>query len=314
MKFNTKTTQMDLFKLMFYSQFVRKKGYYLFIFLLSIFSTSNDHAVRELWGEPLGYFLSCAVFLFWYLKYLLIFFIVLIVIFFLSKNLRKNVGEATYTLTEDALVEETSLETVTIKWDSIVKIFKLKNVSYVARIGDHWSVIKPQGDKEAYEVFIQQLMDTSGHKNSATNRGVMKLLIGIGLLVVLLLGSSYLYFQNRLSDESSCNFDVVDEKINEDLQKKAVLFKYGCGDLFLLKTNIAIVDLNTPLPFDEVNVFTAIDGSKKGPWGGVYAEFRWLEDNSLEISYVGDARLLNKTEYFDDVLISYKKIGVLEGE
>ncbi len=314
MKFNNKTTQMDLFKLMLFVQFVRKKGYYLFILVLSIYSTSNDSAVRELWGEPIGYFLSVTVFLYWFLKYLLIFFVVLVVIYLLSKTLRKSVGESTLILTEDALIEESVLERVAIKWESIVNIFKLRNVTYINRIGDHWNVIKPQDNKDEYEAFIQQLINISGQKNFATSRVSRNMIISIGLFVAILFSLSYAYFKDRLSDESSCVFDVVNEKVNEHIQKKAVLFKFGCGDSLLLKTNIAIVDIKDPLPFDEVNVFTAINSSSKGSWGGAYAEFRWVDDTSLEISYVSDAELLNKTEYFNGVSIKYKKIGALESD
>ncbi len=146
-----------LLKLLFYNQLINKKFTLIWVTLLSIFVTSNDYAVKELWGETLGYMLAALVFLTNFTIYIIIFVIIMFIIYALNTSLRKGLGVYEYQITDDGLIENSKLGSLTMNWVSIVKVHRRKNSAYIERSGDHWSIILKEGNETSYDDFINEI-------------------------------------------------------------------------------------------------------------------------------------------------------------
>ncbi len=144
--------------MLFFNQFWNKKFTLVFITFLSMYVTSNDEAVRLFWGEFPGYFLALGVFLYWFLINFSIFLVLMFILYFLNKTLRSGLGVYTYKITDEGLVEDSPLGSLTMSWGSIVKVHKRKNKTYIERSGDHWSIILKEANGLDYDDFISLLL------------------------------------------------------------------------------------------------------------------------------------------------------------
>jgi hypothetical protein len=92
---------------------------------------------------------------------------------------------------------------------------------------------------------------------------------------------------------------------------RAVLFQRDCGATTGFSTQLSVLRAGEE-PTESGNAFIADDGDgsvRAGPWGGPWAEARWLSPRLLLIRYPAGARLFARANEVAGVRISYEPVA-----
>jgi hypothetical protein len=104
-----------------------------------------------------------------------------------------------------------------------------------------------------------------------------------------------------------CGNDIVSAMTSPDGVWDAVLFERNCGATTGLTTQISVLPHGEKLS-GKGNVFIAdADHGRAaaGPWGGPWAEMRWLAADHLQVTHARNARVFARLERKAHVRISY---------
>jgi hypothetical protein len=111
------------------------------------------------------------------------------------------------------------------------------------------------------------------------------------------------------SDLFDCANEVVARVHAPSGTREAVMFERNCGATTGFTTQISIVEPGDT-PRDGGNVFIA-EGGTAAPWGGPYAEMRWLAPTRLLVRYVGDAGVGKAEREVEGVTVTFERIADL---
>lgn len=132
-----------------------------------------------------------------------------------------------------------------------------------------------------------------------------KILIGLGLLLLLLIGATA-FFISRLPD--LCGNTILAEHSSPDGQLKAVVFDRNCGATTDFSTQVSIVPSNVLLDNEGGNVFSADTNHGRAPaWknGGPEIRLRWISDTRVELQYHWFSRVLRAATDTGRVQVTY---------
>ena len=104
---------------------------------------------------------------------------------------------------------------------------------------------------------------------------------------------------------------IVKRVASPDGQREAVMFQRECGATTGFSTQVSILELGEPLS-GSGNTFRADDdhgAAKTGPWGGSWAEMKWLASDRLLIRYAKHSRLFEQGKSVFGVAVSYEPVG-----
>ena len=85
------------------------------------------------------------------------------------------------------------------------------------------------------------------------------------------------------------------------------MFERNCGATTDFTTQISLVGAGEEV-FGKGNVFIAEGGLSAAPWGGPWAEVKWISPKHLRIKYDASARVFEQKERAGDVRISFEKV------
>lgn len=89
------------------------------------------------------------------------------------------------------------------------------------------------------------------------------------------------------------------------------MFQRDCGATTGFSTQVSILETGEALTGGG-NTFRADDdhgAAKVAPWGGSWAEMKWLASDRLLIRYAANSRLFDKDESVSGVTVSYQAVG-----
>lgn len=84
-----------------------------------------------------------------------------------------------------------------------------------------------------------------------------------------------------------------------------MLFERNCGATIGFSTQISIVSANGS-PSGGGNIYIANGGPTPAPWGGPWANMRWLAADRLEISYDPASQIFLQKSQVDGVSIDWR--------
>ena len=108
----------------------------------------------------------------------------------------------------------------------------------------------------------------------------------------------------------ACSNEIVTRVVSPDGEREAVMFQRDCGATTGFSTRVSILERGEPLS-GSGNTFRADDdhgAAESGPWGGSWAEMKWLASDRLLIRYAAKSRLFEQDESVCDVAISYEAV------
>ena len=114
--------------------------------------------------------------------------------------------------------------------------------------------------------------------------------------------------------EDMCGLDVAHVVISPNNQYKAIIYQYDCGATTPFTTNVSILEVDQDLKYEPGNLFSAYHGSVSGEWHGPYVEVKWLNINSISITYVKDAKITEKIEAIGPVSAKYLIFEIEDAE
>lgn len=108
-----------------------------------------------------------------------------------------------------------------------------------------------------------------------------------------------------------CENRVLGVATSPDGARDAVRFERNCGATTGFSTQVSVL-LHGERPTKSGNVFVA-DGdhgkAASAPWGGPWAELRWLGKHDLLVSYDGDARVFRQEREWSGARIRYAAVS-----
>ena len=109
----------------------------------------------------------------------------------------------------------------------------------------------------------------------------------------------------------TCSNEIVTRVASPDGKHEAVMFKRDCGATTGHSTQVSILETGEALSGGG-NTFRADDdhgAAKVAPWGGSWAEMKWLASARLLIRYASNSRLFVQAESVSGVTVSYEAVG-----
>lgn len=128
-------------------------------------------------------------------------------------------------------------------------------------------------------------------------------------MVRTLLLSTFSLILGACSD--ACSNEVITRLASPDGEREAVMFLRDCGATTGFSTQISILEAGEQLSGGG-NTFRADDdhgAARTGPWGGSWAEMRWLAPDRLLIRFATKSRLFEQDESVSGVAIRYEAVG-----
>lgn len=133
--------------------------------------------------------------------------------------------------------------------------------------------------------------------------------IVLTLAVVARCGPEAYKIYVALKPENMCGVELGAEALSPSNKLKAVIYQFDCGATTPFTTQISILKPDEVLPYSSGNIFSAYRGSWTGSWYGPYAEIAWLDESTLQVSYIGDANVTKRTEKRGSVNIRYVELS-----
>lgn len=129
-------------------------------------------------------------------------------------------------------------------------------------------------------------------------KGLINFILFIGYLIVT-------------PREDLCRVEIAQQHFSPNKEFKAVIYQYDCGATTPFTTNVSVLAADEAIEYELGNVFSAQYGSVKGDWHGPFAELKWENNNTIQLSYVNDAEISQKVNSLADITIKYMVIDSL---
>lgn len=112
-----------------------------------------------------------------------------------------------------------------------------------------------------------------------------------------------------LQPENMCGVELGAEALSPRGDLRAVIYQFDCGATTPFTTQVSVLKPHEALPYSSGNVFSAYRGSRKGSWHGPYAEIAWLNESTLQVKYIGDAIVTDRSSTRGSVNIEYVELS-----
>ena len=112
----------------------------------------------------------------------------------------------------------------------------------------------------------------------------------IGLAVVAVL--AFFIFLNAMTP--SCGAEPISATLSPDARQQVVVFEYDCGATTDYSTHVSVLPAGVRLsnqPGNVIRLDTDGNVAPRGPGGGPLVIVRWIDGDSLEISFDQRARI-----------------------